>query len=350
MSHRGIDVGENDWRKIRFGASQKQLSRLRNGHKVRIKPHISGRGFNMIVKPEKYNIISRAFGRGKGVEVALSPEEILGNAQARDESDMEGEGIFQDVGKVIKKGAKLLKKPISDVADFVLDKGAEYAGPALGAVLAAGATAVGQPELIPGALAIGNMAGNELGKMGKKALKKEKNKLIEKHLGDRPKSATNVGTTNVPARAGYNNSLQGQEIYDRSLGQLNDLTGSNMGYMGRAGLENMNYIQLQALADQARQEQMNRPTTVDAAGGHSFNSNMVGNRGSYRWVGGAGEGLYAGKQGRGMYAGSGFRASGGQVGASGQAVLPPALQSQPYSANFQFQHTLPPQYQHLHKG
>ena len=348
MSHRGITVGENDWRRIRFGASPKQLSRLRNGHKVRIKQHVSGKGFQMVVKPEKYNTISRAFGRGKGVEIALSPEEILGNQQSTPE--MEGEGIFQDVGKVLKKGAKLLKKPLSDVADFVLDKGAEYAGPALGAVLAAGATAVGQPQLIPGALMIGNEAGKALGNMGKKALKKEKNKLIEKHLGDRPKSANNVGTTNVPARSGYNNSLQGQEMYDRSLGQLNDLTGSNMGYMGRAGLANMNYIQLQALADQARQEQMNRPTSIDAAGGHSFNSNMIGNRGSYRWVGGAGEGLYAGKQGRGMYSGSGFRASGGQVGARGQAVLPPALQSQPYAANFQFQHTLPPQYQHLHRG
>ena len=343
MSHRGIAVGENDWRKIRFGASPKQLSRLRNGHRVRIKPHISGKGASMIVKPEKYSHITRSFGRGKGVEISLSPEEILGNQQAT--AEMEGEGIFQDVGKVIKKGAKLLKKPISDVADFVLDKGAEYAGPALGAVLAAGATAVGQPQLIPGALMIGNEAGKALGNMGKKELKKQKNKLIDKHLGDKKKT-TNVGTTNVPARAGYSNTLQGQEMYDRSLGQLNDLTGSNMGYMGRAGLENMNYIQLQALADQARQDQMNRATTVDSAGNHSFNSNMIGNRGTYKWVGGSGEGLYAGKQMRGR----GFRASGGQIGGQGQNVLPPALQSQPFSANFQFQHTLPPQYQHLHKA
>ena len=69
---------------------------------------------------------------------------------------------------------------------------------------------------------------------------------------------------------------------------------------------------------------------------------MIGNRGTYKWIGGSGEGLYAGRQSRG----SGFRASGGQLGARGQSILPPALQSQPYSANFQFQHTLPPQYQH----
>ena len=35
----------------------------------------------------------------------------------------------------------------------------------------------------------------------------------------------------------------------------------------------------------------------------------------------------------------------GLMGASNQSVLPQAMQSQPYSENFQFQFTLPPQYQ-----
>ena len=67
-------------------------------------------------------------------------------------------------------------------------------------------------------------------------------------------------------------------------------------------------------------------------------------------------GLSAQRQfaGYGLYAGSGLglgirpgRYSGGQVGLNGSFVrsLPPALQSQPFGANFQFKNTLPPQYQ-----
>jgi hypothetical protein len=39
--------------------------------------------------------------------------------------------------------------------------------------------------------------------------------------------------------------------------------------------------------------------------------------------------------------------TGGNVGLNGGSIMMqnPALQSQPYGANFQFQHTLPPQYQ-----
>ena len=61
-----------------------------------------------------------------------------------------------------------------------------------------------------------------------------------------------------------------------------------------------------------------------------------------------GSGLYAGT---GLYAGR-MRKSGGAVGLNAGMVrqLPPALQSQPYSANFQFQATLPPAYQKFSKG
>jgi hypothetical protein len=73
----------------------------------------------------------------------------------------------------------------------------------------------------------------------------------------------------------------------------------------------------------------------------------------------SGSGLYLG--GRGLYAGSGLglgiggergtRRQAGSVGLGGAMVggavgmLPPALQSQPYGANFQWRHTLPPQFQ-----
>lgn len=346
---------------VRFDASKKQLSKLRNGHKVRIKPAISGKGVCMIVDAGKYDTISRSFGRGKGVELALSPEEILANQQAR--GQMEGEGIFDD----LKKGAKAVGKVLTPVAkeagraglklasqgaDKLIDMGVDYAPELLSGALSAGAMALGQPELVPVAGMVGNVAGKQLGKLAGKEAKKQKDKLVErgdKALAPKKKSG-NRGSASSNQRARLPNSMGGQELYDRSLGQMNELLGTNYGYMGRAGLEGMDYLQLQALADQARIAQMNRPTTIEDPQRGAFNSQMLGNRGSMRWVGGTGEGLYAGKQGKGMYAGRGFRASGGQIGGKYQRQLPQALQSQPYSANFQFQHTLPPQYQHIHKA
>ncbi len=349
---------------IKFDASKKQLSRLRNGHRVRIKPAISGKGFCMIVDAGNYNIATRSFGRGKGVELALSPEEILANSQARGE--MEGEGIFDDVGKALKSGAKAVGKVVVPIAkeagraglkelskgaDQLIDMGVDYAPELLSGALSAGAMALGQPELVPGAMMVGEVAGKQLGKLAGKEAKKQKDKLVAK--GDKAlapkKKSTNRGSVSSNQRTQIPNTRQGQELYDRSLGEMNNLLGTNYGYMGRAGLESMDYIQLQALADQARQAQMNRPTSIEDPQRGAFTSNQLGNRGSMRWVGGSGEGLYAGKQGRGIYAGRGFRASGGQVGGRGARVLPPALQSQPYSSNFQFGATLPPQYQHIHK-
>ena len=61
---------------LRIDASPAQLSKLRNGHAVRIK---KGTGFNLIVHPETYHLASRAFAKNKGVEVALSPAEIEAN-------------------------------------------------------------------------------------------------------------------------------------------------------------------------------------------------------------------------------------------------------------------------------
>jgi hypothetical protein len=44
------------------------------------------------------------------------------------------------------------------------------------------------------------------------------------------------------------------------------------------------------------------------------------------------------------------RSSVGRNGGMMSSYYPPALQSQPFSANFQFQHFLHPQYQHFNMG
>ena len=77
---------------IHIKASQKQLSKLRKGHKVRISPAIEGNGFNLLVHPDRFSLLSRTFSKGKGMEIQLSPEEILTNQEAT--PHMECTGIF----------------------------------------------------------------------------------------------------------------------------------------------------------------------------------------------------------------------------------------------------------------
>ena len=100
---------------ISFDASPKQLSKIRNGHSVRIK---KGSGFNLVVHPGNYHLVSRAFTKNKGVQLKLSPEEIETNENLSPEEHEElGETMdenlfnhlpFAEGGSIFKK----LKKGI----------------------------------------------------------------------------------------------------------------------------------------------------------------------------------------------------------------------------------------------
>lgn len=98
---------------IKFDASPKQLSRLRNGHRVRIKSPVSGMGFNLIVDPSKFDAATRSFSRGSAYQIQLTPDELMANRQAVDEGEIEGEGIFaggkMKIGKAFKKFGKKLE-------------------------------------------------------------------------------------------------------------------------------------------------------------------------------------------------------------------------------------------------
>lgn len=61
---------------ISIQGSKTQKSKLRNGHKVRIK---HGAGFNVIVNPNTYHVVSRAFLKNKGISLQLSPDELMMN-------------------------------------------------------------------------------------------------------------------------------------------------------------------------------------------------------------------------------------------------------------------------------
>jgi hypothetical protein len=168
----GKEVSKGDFKdaidrfkKIGVSASLKQLSKLRNGHKVRL---TQGEGC-LMVEPGRYDAMSRTFMKGKGMSVQLSPEEIAANRGV-----MAGEGIFgpgfdrflKKIGikKQVYKFGDMIKGPVKKAIKAFADK----APAALGTAGAALATAVGQPQLAP--LAI--KAGQELGKKARNYSKK----------------------------------------------------------------------------------------------------------------------------------------------------------------------------------
>ena len=85
--------------------SKRQLSKLRNGHKVRVSKHIEGEGCCLIVRPETYHSASRSFALDKGIHIELNPEEIQENHAEGGRLKLSGEMLKQ----VAKKASPLLK-------------------------------------------------------------------------------------------------------------------------------------------------------------------------------------------------------------------------------------------------
>ena len=124
---------------ITLAGSEHQKSRLRNGHKVRVK---HGAGFNVIVSPNTYHLVSRAFNKNKGTTLQLSPEEIAMNRAPSPELQrqimghnnhlilptgpngalVKGSGIgdwFKNIGNQIKSGFE--EKIINPVKEKIID-------------------------------------------------------------------------------------------------------------------------------------------------------------------------------------------------------------------------------------
>lgn len=291
---------------IAVKVSDKQKSRLRNGHKVRVKkPDMEGEGVFVVVNPLNYDLVTRSFKKSRGAEIALGPEEIQVNKSLSPEqhqqmlekmkaeapqsgldlpADFTGQGIFgkkfdKFTKKVLgKKGNRILGKVAKNILLPIAKTGIDAASAALLAT---------NPELasvVP-----------SLGKVGKSYLEN-------------------------PQKYQRNPSRLGSEVAkDLTLKQLNEQLGTNYGSLSQSALGN-------AAANAASADLINRSV--------QGSSNLS-----------VGQGLYAGG---GLYAsGRGFRKSLGVVGVGGTLVghLHPAMQSQPYSANFQFGSTLPVAYQ-----
>lgn len=111
-------------RLISIQVSPHQLRRLKKGHKIRLR---KGTGFNLVVNPSTYNLVSRSFKKGKAMDVKLSKEEIEANKEVSENPEkmnelaettkteegeapaMEGTGIFSKAKSFLKKAAPILK-------------------------------------------------------------------------------------------------------------------------------------------------------------------------------------------------------------------------------------------------
>jgi hypothetical protein len=121
---------------LEVDVSKKQRPRLRNGHSVRVK---QGKGVCLIVDPTHFNTTTRAFGRRKGAQIKLNPQEILANYKKLDLPNnepvqMEGEGLFDDLKNVAKKE---VKKKVRQGVNILKENAAEIAGTTLGSAAAA---------------------------------------------------------------------------------------------------------------------------------------------------------------------------------------------------------------------
>lgn len=278
--------------------SPKQMSRMRKGHRVRVRPpQMEGEGVCLIVEPGNYSLLSKTFSRNKGAEISLSPEELVANKQ------IEGNGIFgkkfdRSVKKLIGKKAT---KEIYDIARSYLP----MAQAGLTAGLTSGATALGvsQPQLVPflpGAVAgLSALGSDYLANPSKYQSKKKASSLAQEYAKD------------------------------MALQQLNQRLGTNMGNLSRASIEQAVMDKASAEMQKRALEQRERETGYD-----------LDNDGIF------GSGLYL-SSGNGLYA---SRRNGGAVGINRLSkTTHPALQSQANSENFQLQYTLPPAYQKIIK-
>ena len=284
---------------IRIGISDKQRARLRNGHRVRVSPPIEGEGVNLIVHPERLDSISKCFRDGKGTMLQLSPSEIQAN-----KTGVEGEGIFgkqfdRFVKKTIgKKATKQIYSGLDKVAKPLVNKGLDAA--------AIAATAYLGPEAAPAIQAAKRAAKGYIDRPT--AYQKNPSKELMKDVNP-------VGMAEDFAKGKIDAMMAGEGIMDMVKKAAKSKVGKSLQKKA-----------IDAAMKQAKKQGV--PGVVADALGSAAKSGVEG------------QGLYASAPSRGR----GVMGRGAMVGAG---YLPPALQSQNNSANFQFHTQFPPSYAEL---
>lgn len=302
---------------------------------------MSGEGLNLIVHSERYNPVTRSFGKGKAYTIELNPEEIEANLNppAELEPHLQGKGIgktFKKLGRDIKGGFKKLGKVLEPVGKAIVPvakqighelvkegvKIAPQLGSALGSSALSGlALMAGQPELVPFAEVagskLGGLAGKKLGGLAGKQANKQIDKIDPYHQTKQP-----------PSRAVASNVL--------SLPVAHPIAQANMG----------NYLASLTTSDIEMELAKRRGGGMGSAFDTSGGSQVLA-----PYTDAVGQGLMMRGKGirshkRGLREVSSMGIHGNLLGHG----LPPALMSQPYSSNFQMASRLPPAYASIIKS
>jgi len=337
---------------IGIQASPLQIRKLVKGMKVRLK---KGTGFCLLVHPEKYHLMSRTFGRDKGIDVSLTEQELHANANASMEGMPEGMTGGSIFGKKFDRSHKGLMKvlnPIGQAFKPLAQEGLSMAGTM--------ANAYGVPtQLTDPLVKLGNDYMNDpsslQGKKGRRELKNRGIDLLqsgadelgrqygieaprikdyEKHIQDYRHGKSAPSSTSGLTTKGMTN-MAGQYAKQHAYDYLNKELGTNTGYNLNAGLgrAEMGDMAGKLIADQISRRftapPMNEIDKEHAVEGFGF---------------GRHHGMGFGIMGRARREIGSISGRGGTLAQHGPYGSP-AMVSQPYGANYQMQVFLPPQYQ-----
>jgi len=358
---------------ISFDGSPRQVSKMRNGHSVRIK---EGTGFNLVVHPNTYDIVNRAFAKSKGVQIQLSPEEIDANAELSPEQQdelgfMEGSGIFDKVkrafhSKTAKKVGRILR-PVTREAkkiakEMMHDKVAE--------IHMAGADAYGDDDRMRRLMNVGadvahEQIGTGLFDKVKKALHSKTAKKIGRILRPVTREAKKIGREMLHDKVAEMHMAGADEYGDnermRRLMNIGaDVAHEQIDYSGRGlgagfhgrglgagitasyGYDNMNVHDALKMANMAVANANYKLAKMHSASVHGMQAQPP-IRSYYN------EDMAPPSRGSGMSNNYNMIRGRGSL-LDTDDILPPALQSQPYGANFHMQFMLPPQYKKYNDG
>lgn len=301
------------------------MSRARNGHRVRL---MQGEGTQLVVMPEQYSQIEKAFLKNKGIQVALSPQEIDANRM------VEGSGIFgKKFDKALKKAgvkkfAYKAASALKPLAMELVDKGAE-------------AASMFAPELAPAIAMAQSTAKQYLDKpsslQGKKGIKELKRRALEAGA-----------EAAAPLAAEYGIDVNEMRSMLESGSEV-PMSKTEM----RAKGEDAVLGKLQQMVDARRTRSAPAPVSTDLYS--QFDTDGILGNGMRMVKGGKscpmckGCGLYAGAaSGRGMPGMAPLRKASTKFVDLSRKLMGgelQALQSQAMDANFAFRRTLPPTFQ-----
>lgn len=354
---------------ISFDASARQLGKLKKGLPVRIK---KGRGFNLVVNPTNYNLVSRAFRKNKGLEIKLSPEELETNENLSPEEHEDlKEGLddnlfqhlpFAEGGNIFKKmrrglNSKSMKKlgrelkPISREAKSIAR---EIAHEKIADLHQQGADAYGDNERMSRLLNVSaNTAHSRVGKglLGKlkKASKSKSAKSLGRDLKPLSREAKTIGREMAHEKIAemhqhgaerYGDNERMSRLINVGAHTAHNKVGNGL-YAGARG-RGMSVHEALKLANLATASANHQLSKIHNQAVHSMATQPT-IKSSYD------DSMAPPSRGYGLHNHHNLIRGRGSL-LTQDDHLPPALQSQPFGANFHMQYQLPPQYKKFNNG